>query len=116
MEAIDDYINHSREDFRPDEKAKNALFLSRKHNRISVRTVEHMVKTYATAALGSNTKISPHKLRATFATEAYAAFSDIGIVATCLGHRDMNTTKEHYAKISEESKQKVTGLSIEKSN
>ena len=45
-------------------------------------------------------KITPHKLRSTYGTNLYNATKDIYIVADVLGHRDVNTTKKHYAAIS----------------
>ena len=46
--------------------------------------------------------ITPHKLRSTYGTRLYHATQDIYIVADVLGHRDVNTTKKHYAAISDE--------------
>ena len=47
-------------------------------------------------------KISPHKLRSTYGTNLYRETQDIYIVADVLGHKDVNTTKKHYAAISED--------------
>jgi site-specific recombinase XerD len=80
---------------------KDALFLSLQIKRISVRAVEDIVKKYAqTAAPLKN--ISPHKLRSTYGTNLYRATGDIYLVADVLGHRDVNTTKKHYAAIEED--------------
>jgi len=79
----------------------DALFLSLQIKRISVRAVENLVKKYAITAAPLK-KISPHKLRSTFGTNLYKATSDIYMVADVLGHRDVNTTKKHYAAIEED--------------
>lgn len=79
----------------------DALFLSLQVRRISVRAVENLVKKYAVEAAPLK-KISPHKLRSTFGTNLYRATSDIYMVADVLGHRDVNTTKKHYAAIEED--------------
>ena len=47
-------------------------------------------------------KISPHKLRSTYGTNLYRATGDIYMVADVLGHKDVNTTKKHYAAITED--------------
>ena len=47
-------------------------------------------------------KISPHKLRSTFGTNLYRETGDIYLVADVLGHSDVNTTRKHYAAISED--------------
>ncbi len=82
-------------------KDRDALFLSLQVHRISVRAVENLVKKYAIAAAPLK-KISPHKLRSTFGTNLYRATGDIYMVADVLGHRDVNTTKKHYAAIEED--------------
>jgi len=82
-------------------KDTNALFISLKGNRISVRAVEDIVKKYAKSAAPLK-KISPHKLRSTYGTSLYRETQDIYVVADVLGHKDVNTTKKHYADMSDE--------------
>lgn len=85
--------------------SQDALFLSLKGNRISVRAVQNLVSKYTKRVTNKN--ISPHKLRATFATDLYSQTRDIFIVADFLGHNDINTTKKHYATISDDIKRTV---------
>ncbi len=80
---------------------ERALFLSLQKRRITVRAVENLVKKYASVVTPLK-KITPHKLRSTFGTELYRATGDIYVVADVLGHKDVNTTKKHYAAISED--------------
>lgn len=82
---------------------KDALFYSLQGSRIGVRTVEKLVKKYALPAAPLK-KITPHKLRSTYATNLYRETEDIYVVADVLGHSDVNTTKKHYAQMSEEHK------------
>ncbi|MBO4573461.1 MAG: tyrosine-type recombinase/integrase, partial [Clostridia bacterium] len=83
---------------KPDEKA---LFVSLQNKRISVRAVENLVKKYAKKVTPLK-NITPHKLRSTFGTKLYRETADIYVVADYLGHKDINTTKRHYAAISDD--------------
>ncbi len=93
--ALLDYIEQ-REHIIPDEGHENALFLSLQNKRISVRSVEKLVKKYA-SRVTTLKKITPHKLRSTYGTSLYRETDDIYLVAAVLGHNDVNTTKKHYA-------------------
>lgn len=79
----------------------DALFLSLQNKRITTRAVENVVKKYSRVAAPLK-KITPHKLRSTFGTQLYRETGDIYVVASVLGHRDVNTTKKHYAAITED--------------
>ncbi len=77
-------------------------------SRIGVRTVENMVKKYA-KIVSPLKKITPHKLRSTYGTALYKATGDIYVVADVLGHKDINTTKKHYAAITDDARRSVVG-------
>jgi len=98
--ALKEYISYrdSIKDLKPGE---NALFLSLQNKRLTVRAVQNLVKKYAQIAAPLK-KITPHKLRSTYGTALYQETKDIYIVADVLGHKDVNTTKKHYAAISDE--------------
>lgn len=103
-------------DMRKDKNLDNekALFLSLLDRRISTRTVQELVKKYA-KIVSPLKKITPHKLRSTFGTNLYKQTGDIYVVADCLGHKDVNTTKKHYAAITEDIRKKAaTSLSLKK--
>jgi len=85
---------------------ENALFISLQHKRISVRAVQKLVKKYSYCASPLK-KITPHKLRSTYGTTLYQETGDIYVVAEVLGHKDINTTKKHYASMAEERKRSV---------
>lgn len=93
--ALKDYIV-LREEIIPGSGHENALFLSMQNKRISVRSVENLVKKYA-GKVTSLKKITPHKLRSTYGTTLYQETGDIYLVADVLGHKDVNTTRKHYA-------------------
>ena len=94
-EALLDYMEE-RKHLIPAEGHENALFLSLQMKRISVRSVENLVKKYARIVTPLK-KITPHKLRSTYGTSLYQETGDIYLVADVLGHSDINTTKKHYA-------------------
>lgn len=89
-------------------KEYDPLFLSGNNNRLTVRAVENMVKKYA-KIVSPLKNISPHKLRSTYGTQLYKATGDIYIVADVLGHKDVNTTRKHYAAISDDNRRAVAG-------
>ena len=87
--------------------SENALFLSLQRKRITARAVENLVKKYARLAAPLK-KITPHKLRSTYGTMLYQESGDIYLVADVLGHKDVNTTRKHYAAIQEERRRQAT--------
>ena len=95
-----------RKETATNEGHEKALFLSSQNNRISVRAVQHFVSNYKQAA-GIVKKISPHKFRSTYGTRLYQSTQDIYLVADVLGHKDVNTTTKHYAKMSDELRRKA---------
>ena len=84
----------------------NGLFLSIQNKRISVRSVEKLVSKYS--KLVTNIKhITPHKLRSTYGTNLYQQTGDIYLVADVLGHKDVNTTRKHYAAIEDDRRRQA---------
>ncbi len=103
--ALQEYITEKSND--PKIPAnEHAFFLSMQYKRINVRSVEILVKKYS-KIISPLKKITPHKLRSTYGTRLYNETGDIYIVADVLGHRDVNTTKKHYAAITQENRRKV---------
>jgi site-specific recombinase XerD len=103
--ALQEYIAEKSNDPKiPD--SENAFFLSMQYKRINVRSVEILVKKYS-KIVSPLKKITPHKLRSTYGTRLYNETGDIYVVADVLGHRDVNTTKKHYAAITEENRRRV---------
>ncbi len=106
--ALMRYIDQKDEQQMQSIEDANALFLSNKNRRITVRAVENLVQKYA-KIVSPLKKISPHKLRSTYGTQLYKATGDIYIVADILGHKDVNTTRKHYAAISDDNRRAVVG-------
>ncbi len=98
--ALLDYLEQ-RKSIVPESGNEDALFLSLQNKRISVRSVENLVKKYARTVTPLK-KITPHKLRSTYGTNLYRETGDIYLVADVLGHSDVNTTKKHYAAMEDE--------------
>ncbi len=92
--TIIEYLDNREEMKKKDDDAEKALFLSARGNRISVRTVQHTVKKYAReAGLRNSEKITPHKLRHTFATTLYKETKDLNVLKDLLGHQDISATQ-----------------------
>ena len=89
-----------REGITPLPGHEHALFYSAQRRRIGVKAVENLVKKYA-RQVTTTKKITPHKLRSTYGTALYQETGDIYLVADVLGHRDVNTTKKHYAALDD---------------
>lgn len=94
--ALRSYIGGSRKSVVPADGHEQALFYSSQKKRIGVRAVENLVKKYAKQVTPLK-KITPHKLRSTYGTTLYQETGDIYLVADVLGHKDVNTTRKHYA-------------------
>jgi len=103
--ALSDYLDQ-REFIIPVSGHEDALFLSMQNKRITVRSVENLVKKYS-SLVTSLKKITPHKLRSTYGTNLYQETGDIYLVADVLGHKDVNTTRKHYAAMQDYNKRKA---------
>ena len=97
--ALKDYLA-VREGITPLAGHEHALFYSTQRRRMGVQAVENLVKKYA-REITTTKKITPHKLRSTYGTALYQETGDIYLVADVLGHRDVNTTKKHYAALDD---------------
>lgn len=108
-DALWEYMDGPRKSMHPQEGSENALFISLRNARITPRSVERLVKKYA-RLVTTVKKITPHKLRSTFGTTLYQETGDIYLVADALGHKDVNTTKTHYAAIGDARRRKVADV------
>ena len=106
--ALSDYIVE-RKTIIPAEGHANALFLSMQKKRMSVRSVENLVKKYS-KLVTTLKNITPHKLRSTYGTTLYQESGDIYLVADVLGHKDVNTTRKHYAAQAEDRRRKAAKI------
>ncbi|WP_294468026.1 tyrosine-type recombinase/integrase [uncultured Anaerofustis sp.] len=97
-EALLRYLKETRDKIDTEE---SALFLSLQNKRMTQSSIQKMLKKYTKIVVPLK-NISPHKLRSTYGTNLYKETGDIYLVADVLGHKDVNTTKKHYAAIEEE--------------
>ncbi len=99
INAINDYMRVRPVD---EVKDKNALFISRNHRRMSVKTIQAMVYKYLEKIGLSAQGYSCHKLRHTAATLMYQHGGvDVRVLKEVLGHENLGTT-EIYTHLSSE--------------
>ena len=106
--ALLDYLEE-RHHVIPEQGHENALFLSLQNRRMAVRSVENLVKKYS-SRVTTLKKITPHKLRSTYGTTLYQETGDIYLVADVLGHKDVNTTRKHYAAQDDERRRRAANV------
>lgn len=107
-DALLQYIEGSRSHIIALEGHEDALFFSMQRKRIGVQAVQNLVKKYAKAVTPLK-RITPHKLRSTYGTALYQETDDIYLVAEVLGHSDVNTTRKHYAAMSDTRRRQAAG-------
>ena len=113
-EALIDYLEERVPRYQPVDN-ETALFLvgigKYKGTRLSVKSVQNIVKKFAKASLPlKGQSITPHKLRSTYGTSLYRETGDIYLVADVLGHKDVNTTKKHYAAQDDRKKREAANI------
>ena len=85
VHALEDYLDACPFD-------SEALFVSAKGKQLTGRAVQLALKRYLAAA-GLDAKITPHKLRHTFATHLLDHGADLRSVQELLGHAQLTTTQ-----------------------
>ena len=84
----------------------NALFLSQENTRISVRTIERLIKKYTDVV---DKKVTPHVMRHSCATNLYEKTGDIYLCAKQLNHKNVSTT-QRYAELSKEKQKQAANI------
>lgn len=82
-----------------------ALFINRYGDRLSNRSIEGMIKSDGVKA-GIKIKVTPHRLRHTFATNLINNGADLALAQDLLGHVRADTTRI-YCKLSEQHKMQM---------
>jgi len=83
------------------DKNCDALFISNRRTRMTVRSIEFIIGKYTKECI-PNKHITPHKLRSTCGTNTYQATKDIYLVSKILGHKNTNPTKRYAAVFNED--------------
>ncbi len=76
------------------EPEQRALFLNGRGTRLSARSVERSIQTYALRA-GIGVTVTPHALRHSFATHLLEMGADLRTVQELLGHVSLSTTQKY---------------------
>lgn len=99
----------AREGMHPSE-AEPALFLSDRGTRLSVRSMQELVKQHGKLA-GIRQKVSPHLLRHSSATQLASLGTPLRVVQDICGHASVTTTQRYVHADGEDRKRAVDALS-----
>ncbi len=103
--ALRAYIDVGRPAQLGDRKPTNALFLNRFGGRLSVRSVDEIVRQAGVVA-GIDQTVTPHLLRHTFATHMLDGGADLRVVQELLGHENLATT-QIYANVTQKRAREI---------
>lgn len=114
-DAINDYLKNERPFDNLTDDARRALFVSRNGNRLSRRSVQHIVETRLKQCGLGDKNYSTHKLRHTAATLMHKHGGvDIRVLQEVLGHENLGTTQIYTHIDSEQIKNAVESNPVAK--
>lgn len=113
LSMLNEYIEDYRPLLSPNPENYDALFLGNKKARITPRSIERIVKTYADDALGKKNGITPHKLRASFGSYYYRKTKDITATAYALNHMSgIEVAAKYYLHPADDALEQAASLNI----
>ena len=74
-------------------KEEDALFISNQRVRMDQSSISRVVNKYASGIKGK--RITPHKLRATYASTIYNESKDLYLTQKCMGHSSPKMTETY---------------------
>ena len=107
-----DYISQwlvKREQLLREKKAtSDALFISNRRTRMTVRSIELIIKKYADGVGGKH--VTPHTLRRSFGTNTYRQTKDIYLVSDALGHKNTAPTRRYVRAFNDDKRKAVVSV------
>ena len=90
-----------------------ALFLSLRGKRISVGSVEALIKKHALTAVPTK-NVHPHMFRKTRGTQVYNETNDLKLTAAILGDKSVEVVNTHYVAGNEQNRKDAANIGLQK--
>ena len=90
--ALSQYFDYRNKSEQWNPGSPDPVFVSERKERISIRAIQHTIKSLADQAKITRMQVTPHSLRHTFATKYYNESRDIVGLSNLIGHNSLDTT------------------------